>query len=152
MTGKWHNDDLLDTTDDLLSSLQGDDDPIDSPTIEQARAIAAAVKHDGSVLSLARIGANPMLRSTPYRNKRGVLIDMWSCISYYFEAMPDATILNSPHIVRPWKLEDWEINLISTPWVVNQISKTAWGRMDIMPVEDSPFGGTICEWETTPDS
>lgn len=121
----------------------------DTPTIEDSRRIVEDVKENGTVISLTRVGANPMLRYTPYRNNRGTKVGMWSCISYYFDAMPERTLLNSPHIVRPWKLDDWEVNLITTPWVVNQVSKTRWGELDILPVDESPFGGRILEWETS---
>ena len=121
----------------------------ETPTYSQAREIAGHLERTGDVLSLTRIGANPLLRYTPYRNNRGTKVGMWSCISYYFEAMPEATLLNSPHIVRPWEKDDWEINIITTPWVVHQLAKTPWAKLEVNPVEDSPFGGRMLEWETT---
>lgn len=121
----------------------------DTPTIEQARDVVEDVKEHGTVLSLSRIGAHPMLRHTPYRNHRGTVVDMWSCISYYFEPMPHRTLLNYPHIVMPWKLDDWEVNLITTPWVVQQVAHTAWGRLEILKPEETPFGDGILQWDVS---
>lgn len=120
----------------------------DRPGIEQAREIVADAKEHGTVISLQRVGANSMLRYTPYRNHRGTLVGMWSCISYHFEAMPERTLLSYPHIVRPWEHDDWEVNLITTPWVVQRVAHTAWGKLELLPVEESPFDGRILEWDT----
>lgn len=126
--------------------VSGACEPAETPTYEQARELAEYLESSGDVVSFKRVGANPHLRFTPYQNNRGTTVNMWSCISYYFEKMPQKTLLSAPHIVRPWDHDDWEINMISTPWVVSQLAKTRWAKIDISEVSDSPFGGTICEW------
>lgn len=131
---------MANTLDKYLSG-----DPSETLSYDEARKIAEKCRETGDVISLTRVGANPMLRHTPYENHRGVVIDRWSCISYYFERMPERTLLSEPHIVRPWELDDWEINQITTPWVVGQLMKTWRGRVDILSVEESPFQG-ILEW------
>jgi len=120
-------------------------DAADPLSHQEAQKLAEKCRQTGDVISLRRIGANPMLRHTPYENNRGVEIDHWSCISYYFEGMPGQTRLNSPHIVRPWELDDWEINQITTPWVVGQLMKTRRARIEVLRVDDSPFE-SILQW------
>lgn len=122
-------------------------DAPESPAIEEARRIVGDVEEEGTVIRLKRVGANPMLRYTPYRNHRGTLVNMWSCISYYFEAMPERTMLDYPHIVRPWEHDDWEVNLITTPWVVHQVAHTKWAKLDILPVDQTPFESML-QWDT----
>lgn len=117
-----------------------------STSYEEAREIALEAKRTGDVISLSRIGANPYLRYTPYENNRGTRVNMWSCISYYFDKMPERTLLSSPHIVRPWEHDDWEINQIHTPWVIHQLAHTYRAKIEVVPVEDSPFGGTLLQW------
>lgn len=124
----------------------------ETPTYAEAREIAHDAQRTGDVISLTRIGSAPYLRFTPYENNRGVQVNMWSCISYYFEAMPERTLLNSPHIVRPWQKDDWEINQITTPWIVRQLTKTYRGRIEVVPVEDSPFAGEILKWSDPYDA
>lgn len=111
-----------------------------------ARQLVREAKRTGDVIALTRVGAKPYLRFTPYENNRGVRVNMWSCISYYFERMPERTLLNHAHIVYPWKKDDWEINQIHTPWVVRQVAKTWEPRVEVLPVEESPFGSEILKW------
>lgn len=127
-------------------------DPLEGPpdevlSVDDARRLAQAVIESGDVIRLKRLGAAPYLRYTPYRNHRGATVRQWSCISFAFVAMPDRTLVTYPRIVRPWELEDWEINQIFTPWVVSQLTKTWRGRIEVLPVDESPFAGIGLEWE-----
>jgi hypothetical protein len=114
---------------------------------EAARDMVDRVKASREVISLTRVGASPYLRYTPYENNRGVTVGLWSCVSVQFEAMPERTLLSSSRIVRPWELDDWEINQIHTPWVVNQVANTWRGRVDVLPAEETPFAGEILRWD-----
>jgi len=124
--------------------------PDDTFDREEARKLAAKCREEGHVIQMNRVGACPMFRHTPYTNNRGVKIDRWSCVSYYPEPMPGRVLLNSPHIVRPWNKDDWEINQITTPWIVGQLMKTWRGRVEVLPVEDSPFQA-ILNWSDSGD-
>lgn len=117
---------------------------------DKAREIVEQVKESRDVIALTRVGAKPYLRYTPYENNEGVTIGMWSCISYSFERAPERTLLPFPHIVRPWELDDWEINQIHTPWVVNQVANTWGSRVEVLPAEESPFVGELLRWDDAP--
>lgn len=114
---------------------------------EAARDMVNRVKASREVISLTRVGASPYLRFTPYENNRGVTVGLWSCVSVQFEAMPERTLLSSSRIVRPWELDDWEINQIHTPWVVNQVANAWRGRVDVLPADETPFAGEILRWD-----
>jgi hypothetical protein len=117
------------------------------PSYAEAREIVSRVEETREVIGLKRIGAMPYLRYTPYENNRGATVGLWSCISVSFDAMPGKTLLSSAHIVRPWELDDWEVNQIHSPWVVNQLTKTRRGRISIEPAEETPFAGEILRWD-----
>lgn len=115
---------------------------------DHAREMAKEVEdsHGAKVIQLKRVGATPFLRYTPYQNNRGTKVGMWSCISITGKAMPKETLLFRPQIVFPDEHDDWEINMITTPWVVNQLSKTNESRVEVLDAEETPFAGNMMQW------
>lgn len=107
----------------------------------QAREIVDDAKEHEHVIQLDRIGAAPFLKYTPYTNNSGVTVNLWSCISYTFTQKPDNTLLSHPTIVDPSEHDDWEINMITTEWVVNQVKHSR--IVKVGPKKDSPFQGDI---------
>lgn len=107
----------------------------------QAQQIVENAIADDLAIRLDRIGATPWLYYTPYTNNEGVEINMWSCISYKLHAMPEKTLLGIPTVVKPWKLDDWEINQIHTPWVVRQVKYSR--LVKTKPVAESPFADKL---------
>jgi len=115
---------------------------IDWPT---AREIVADVKANDKAIRLNRIGTTPFLAYTPHKNNRGATVQMWSCISYKLHRRPNETLIGLPTVVKPWRHDDWEINHISTPWVVNQVKHSR--VVKVLEKEDSPFaGGLVGGW------
>lgn len=143
-TDNTDDSDDFEDLDEQTDRIEGDE--IERLSYADAREKVEWAKRTGDVISIQRMGAAPYLRFTPYENNRGVRVNMWSCISCYFEAMPERTLLNASHIVRPSEHDDWEINQIHTPWVVNQLAGTPRARVDVVPVRESPFGGEILKW------
>jgi len=103
----------------------------------QAQQIVENAIADDLAIRLDRVGATPWLYYTPYTNNEGVVINMWSCISYQLHAMPEKTLLGLPTVVKPWELDDWEVNQIHTPWVIKQVQHSR--IVKTKPVADSPF-------------
>jgi hypothetical protein len=113
----------------------------------EARAIAEQAQATRDVLVLHRVGATASLRFTPYQNHRGTTVNMWSCITAQFEAMPARTLLTMATIVRPWANDDWEVNQIHTPWVVARLMEMPRSKVDVVPAETTPFGGEMLRWD-----
>jgi hypothetical protein len=107
----------------------------------QARQIVEQAKENESVIALDRIGASPFLKYTPYTNNSGVTVHMWSCISYTFTRKPDKTLLSTPKIIDPSDHDSWEINMITTEWVINHVTKSR--IVKVKEKENSPFAGDI---------
>jgi hypothetical protein len=118
---------------------------------EEAREIAARVKETRDVIRLQRIGASPFLRFTPYENHRGTTVNMWSCVTVSFEAMPERTLIGMPKIVRPWTNDDWEINQIHTPWVVARLMEMPPSKVTVLPADETPFAGEMLRWDIDAD-
>jgi len=115
---------------------------IDWPT---AREIVQDAKDNDKVIRLDRIGGTPYLAYTPHKNNRGATVHMWSCLTYKLRRRPNETLIGMPTIVEPWNEETWEVNHISTPWVVNQVQKSR--MVKVVEKDDSPFaGGIVGEW------
>jgi len=113
----------------------------------EAVAIAEQAKATRDVLVLKRVGAAPYLRFTPYENHRGTTVNMWSCISAQFEAMPEKTLLTMSTVVRPWTNDDWEINQIHTPWVVARLMEMPDSKVEVLPAAETPFAGEMLRWD-----
>jgi MFS family permease len=64
-----------------------------------------------------------------------------------YAMVPETHVSETRTTVRPWELDDWEINQIHTPWVVNQVANTWRGRVDVLPAEETPFAGEILRWD-----
>lgn len=113
-----------------------------SKIVEKAKA-----SNGDKVIRLRRIGACPFLRFTPYENNRGVRVHMWSCISITFKAMPERTLLSYPRIIEPDELDDYNVRMFTTEWVEHQIQRTRENEAELVPVEETPFGGNMMQWE-----
>jgi hypothetical protein len=121
---------------------------VDTLSYDEAREIVARAKATREVIVLHRVGAAPHLRYTPYENHRGTTVNMWSCVTMAFEAMPERTLVGMPTIVRPWDSDDWEINQIHTPWVVARVMEMPRSKVDLRPADESPFAGEMLGWDT----
>jgi len=121
----------------------GDEHRIES--YDGAETLVTDAKENDKAIRLDRIGATPWLKFTPYTNNRGVTINMWSCISYKLSRRPGKTLLGLPAVVKPWDHDDWEINHISTPWVIRQVKQSR--IVKVCDVSESPFrGGILGGW------
>jgi len=107
----------------------------------EAEQLVAEAQANEQVITLDRVGAAPYLKYTPYTNNSGVTVNMWSCISYTFTAKPDKTLLGWPKIVDPADHDSWEINMITTEWVIHQLVKSR--LVTVVEKDDSPFAGDI---------
>ena len=120
----------------------------DTYTRDEARAIVADLKESGDVLRFGNIGASPFFWYNPYTNNDGVLVRNWDCLSYYFERRAGKSLLSYPHLVRPWKNDDYAVNRFSDPWVVSRIMKHRRHAIEVIPFDESPFsGGVITDWD-----
>lgn len=120
----------------------------DTYSLEEAQAIVSELKESGDVLRLSNIGACPYLWYNPYTNNDGVKIRNWDCLSYYFERRAGQSLLSYPHLVRPWKNDDYAVNRFSDPWVVAEIMKHRKHAIEVVDFEESPFsGGVINDWK-----
>jgi len=108
---------------------------------DTAREIVAEAKDKGLAIQLDRMGGKPYLYYTPYVNHSGVKVQMWSCISYSFRAMPDKTLLVQPTIVEPEQHDSWKVNQLSDEWVVHILTKSR--QAETLPKEESPFAGDV---------
>jgi hypothetical protein len=107
----------------------------------QARKIVTDAKANDKAIRLDRIGATPWVKYTPYENNEGVTINMWSCISHQLHARPERTLLGFPTVIKPWEEDTWEVNHLSTPWVVKQVIHSR--IVKVVPKAESPFTGDI---------
>jgi len=120
----------------------------DTYTRSEARELVGKLKDSRDVLRLSNIGASPYLWYNPYTNNDGVLVRNWDCLSYYFERRAGESLLSYPHLVRPWKNDDYAVNRFSDPWVVGEIMKHRRGAVEVVPFNDSPFSGeVITDWD-----
>ena len=115
---------------------------------DEARDIVERAKETCEVIALQRVGGCPYLRFTPYENHRGTTVNMWSCVTGSFEAMPQRTLIGMPTIVRPWTNDDWEINQIHTPWVVARVAEMRPAKVEVLPADETPFAGEMLRWDT----
>lgn len=88
---------------------------------DHAREIVERAKSENLVIGLDRIGAAPYVSFEPYTNHDGVVINHWMCVTYQHQIRPERTLLTMPTVVKPWKEDTWEVNLLSDPWVVRQV-------------------------------
>jgi len=108
---------------------------------DTAAQIVNEAKEEDLAIQLDRMGGQPFLYYTPYVNHSGVKVQMWSCISYSFRAMPDKTLLVQPTIITPEEHDSWEVNQLSDEWVEHILTKSRSAKT--VPKEDSPFAGDV---------
>jgi len=116
--------------------------------LSRADEIVEQLQESRDALRLNRIGAVPYLWYNPYTNNDGILVRNWDCLSYYFERRAGESLLSYPHLVRPWKNDDYAVNRFSDPWVVGEIMKHRRGAVEVVPFNDSPLSGeVITDWD-----
>lgn len=103
-------------------------------------ALVDRAKETGEVIVFSsRIGATPYMKYTPYQTNRGVKVDMWSCISWIFKAMPGRALLGRPVVVWPDESDDYEVNRFTDEWVKGQVMHSR--LIELQPPEETPFDG-----------
>lgn len=118
----------------------------DAEKVDDVIRCVSEAEGDLCIRIVGRIGAMPYFRPTPYRNHRGVLVRMWSCISQYPKAMPGRTMLFGRRtVIWPDESdEEYNVNMFTREWVWDQVWKSK--RVEIVPAEESPFCTDWYNW------
>lgn len=109
--------------------------------------IEKAKNEDLVVDFVGRMGARPFFRYTPYRNKRGVKCNMWTCISVFPKFMPGENghhdmVFNYPRIIEPDR-EDYPVYIFTDEWIWEKVNRCR--GVKLQPVDETPFGGPLFE-------
>lgn len=140
------------SSDDLDTAIQlGEGIPVRTPggsanydVVDEALEMVLEAEGD-LCIAMMNVGATPWFRPTPYPNHRGVMVNMWSCISCFPKAVPGKTLLfGRREPVWPDEHESYNVNMFTTEWLRAELRKVT--HFEVRDADESPFKTDWYNW------